>query len=133
MEQNAFFDIRAEVSKNRLYVILKGLFGDEDSKQAVEKTVAEVKKLMPGFSVITDISEFKPATAFALERIQRGQEAIAQQGVKRIIRVVDSHNITGQMQFKRMGKQVYKSVDPDIASSLQEAEALLDMRISKNL
>jgi hypothetical protein len=126
MEPNAFFDIYANLTKNRLYVVLKGVIGDDDSLLALEKTLAEVQKMKPGFSVITDISEFKPATAFALERIQLGQQAIAQQGVKRIVRIVDRSHITGQMQFVRMGKQVYSSVDPNIAESLAQAEAMLD-------
>ena len=76
--------------------------------------------------MITDISKFKPATAFALERIQQGQQAVAKQGVKRIIRIVDRSHITGQMQFVRMGKQVYDSVDPNTADSIAAAEAMLD-------
>jgi hypothetical protein len=122
----AFFDIRTDLPKNRLYVILKGFFPDEAARQASDKTIAEVKKLRPGFAVITDISEFKPATALALACIQQGQQAIAKQGVKRIIRIVDRTHITGQMQFLRMGKQVYDAVDANVATSLQEAEAMLD-------
>jgi len=126
MEKAAFFDIRADIPKNRLYVILEGYFGDQDSLLGMEKAIAEVKKLRPGFAVITDISEFKPATALALACIQQGQQAIAKQGVKRIIRIVDRTHITGQMQFLRMGKQVYDAVDANVATSLQEAEAMLD-------
>jgi hypothetical protein len=126
MERSTNIDVHADVVKNRLYITFTGSFNDEDSLSAMNKTLTEIKKMRPGFSVITDISHFKPATAKALERIQVGQQAIAKQGVRRIIRIVDRSHITGQMQFLRMGKQVYDSVDPNIATSVQEAEAMLD-------
>ena len=46
MEKAAFFDIRADIPKNRLYVILEGYFGDQDSLLGMEKAIAEVKKYL---------------------------------------------------------------------------------------
>ncbi len=124
---DASYTIRADRTKNRLYVILKGFFTEEQSHEALQTTLAELKKMKPGFSVITDISEFKPATQEVLERMQNGQKAIAASGVQRIVRVVDRKFITGQLQFLRQGKQIYQGQQEVVmAPSLEEAERLLD-------
>ncbi len=114
-------DIRADTSKNRLYLILAGTFEDEEMKQVADKTIAEVKKLRRGFDIINDISQCKPATIKGIDEIKRAQTAIKEGGVRRVIRIVGQSVTEGQ--FVRRSQEV--GYEADTASSIAEAEKML--------
>jgi hypothetical protein len=116
-------DIRADVARNRLYLVLIGFFQDDEVKTASDKCIAEASKLKPGFDVINDISQFKPASPKGAEEIKRAQLFIKQHGVKRVIRIVGDAVIT-QAQFSRQEKEV--GYNADTAATLAEAEKILD-------
>ncbi|MGA2158900.1 MAG: hypothetical protein ABSG90_06760 [Dehalococcoidia bacterium] len=114
-------DIRSDTAKNRLYLILAGTFDDSEMKQIADKTIVEVKKLRPGFDIINDISECKPATLKGIEEIKRAQLAIKEGKVKRVIRIVGQSVTEGQ--FVRKSQEV--GYDADTARSIAEAEKML--------
>ena len=116
-------DIRADVAKNRLYIVLGGFFKDDEVKAAADKCIAEVKKLKPGFVVINDIREFKPASPAGADEIKRAQIFVKQSGGAKIIRVV-GEAVLSQAQFERQAKEA--GVASDTAASVAEAEKLLD-------
>ncbi len=116
-------DIHADVAKNRLYMILGGFFQDEEVEKAVDKVMEEVNKLKPGFDVINDISEFKPASPKAAEEIKRGQLFVVQNGMRKTIRIF-GESVIAEAQFDRQSKASgYKA---DTAASIAEAERILD-------
>ena len=53
------FWARADVGKNRLYIVLQGFFLADETREAADATIAEAKKLRPGFDCINDISTAK--------------------------------------------------------------------------
>jgi hypothetical protein len=115
-------DLRADTSKNRLYVVLDGYFSDQQVKEACGKVIREVKKLKPGFTAINDISGFRPATPQGAAEMQRTQGVIMQAGLARVVRITGS--ALGEMQFRRTSRNA--GYAGDTAASIQQAEALLD-------
>ncbi|MGA2368708.1 MAG: hypothetical protein ABSF74_09110 [Dehalococcoidia bacterium] len=87
-------------------------------KEAADKTIVEVKKLKPGFDIINDISECKPATIKGIEEIKRAQLVIKEGGVRRVIRIV-GHSVT-EGQFARKSQEA--GYEADTAPSIAEAE-----------
>jgi len=116
--------IRADPVKNRLYLRLAGMMMDEDAKKVAETILAEIRKLRPGFAVINDISELKPASEKASEELRRAQDASAKAGVKRVIRVVGSKTITN-MQWNRTLREA-QGMNAETVATVEDAERLLD-------
>jgi hypothetical protein len=107
---------------NRLYLILSGFFSDEELKAAGDKTIQEAKKLRPGFAVINDISNFKPASAAGIAEVKRAQLFIMEHGAGKVVRVVGPAALTS-MQFSRTSKEV--GYQADAVASVEEAEKFL--------
>jgi hypothetical protein len=123
------FTVEADIQKNRLYSKMVGYFDYNEMKECTDKTISEVKKLKPGFDVITDLSEFKPVGQDTLDEVARGQAFLKKAGVRHAIRVEGKFKLTS-MQFSRMGKSV--DYVPDIVATREEAEKLLDDKIKQN-
>ena len=120
------YSIYANVSKNRLYLILHGFFTDDEVRKANERAIAEIKKLRPGFDIINDISDFKPATPVGAEDIKRSQIFANERGAKRIFRVVGKDMVASAiatMQFSRTSHTA--GYEADIVATVEEAEKLL--------
>lgn len=116
------FSARADVEKNRLYLVAKGFMTDDQMKAACELDIQELKKLKPGFDVISDVFELKAATPEGSEEIARVQKAFNEMGIGRNI-IIIKDPIT-QMQIERKGKE--SGVGHEHASSVEEAERMLD-------
>ena len=116
------YEIKSDLSKNRLFVTLSGFLTDEQMKTAADMVISETKKLKPGFSVINDISNFQPASKAGTEEIQKAQIFVKNNGAGRIVRIVKD-NALANMQFSRVTKTAGYNVDE--ATSVEEAEKLL--------
>lgn len=119
----ATYTVHADPLKNRLYLSFIGFFSDPLMKEACTKIEQEVLRLKPGFSVITDISQAKPATQAGNQLIERTQRFIADHGVGNVVRITSPRSVIIQHQFKRPSEGLYAS---RTASSLEEAERMLD-------
>jgi hypothetical protein len=117
------YDIQAKVAINRLYLSLRGSMSDDEAKEVADRVIQEIRKLRPGFTIINDISELKPASPAATEHLRRAQEASVRQGCGRVIRVVGSQAIT-QMQWSRTLKAAHHG-GAETASTVEEAERML--------
>lgn len=115
--------LRVDEKKNRLYLVLTGLMTDEEMTVAAEQTIAEVKKLHRGFTVLTDISQFRPMTKFGVEEVKRVGIFCAQHGMKATARIVGI-SATAHAQFARVAKENgYTAYN---VHSLEEADKVLD-------
>jgi hypothetical protein len=114
-------DIRADVMKNRLYLILAGFFDDSEMTGVADKCIAEVKKLKPGFDIINDISQCKSASDKGILELMRAQTFIKQSGVNKVVRITG--DIITQAQFSRQGKEA--GYDALTAASIADAEKML--------
>ncbi len=119
------YRISANQTKNRLYLQLKGFMEDQEIQAAAEVLISEVNKLKPGFDVINDVSEFKPATQQGSLVIARCQKYVVEHGVRHVMRVLGTNAIT-RMQFTRTAKNAGSDTLTSEVSSFQEAEKRLD-------
>lgn len=117
------YTIRADAQKNRLYVTLVGFFNHDLMKECTDKTIEEVKKLKPGFDVITDISQFKPVGQDAVDEVARGQAFFKQAGIRHGIRIEGQATLTSG-QFGRAAKTV--DYNPNVVPDIAAAEKLLE-------
>jgi hypothetical protein len=116
-------EVKADVVRNRLYVTLKGFSDDDEARQNAKRVVAEIAKLRPGFSVVSDISELKARTSGGTRGLEETIEAYRRHGVGRVVRVVGKE-VVGKMQFDRVSREAGLRVD--YVATLAEAERLLD-------
>lgn len=117
------FKVHADTIRNRLYLTLSGFFSAEESKACGDEAVVAIRKLKPGYDVVTDIAGFKPGTAEVAKDIERVQAHFKTTGARRGVRVVGS-NAAGSMQFARLATQAgFTSCN---VATLAEADKLLD-------
>ncbi|HSM50344.1 MAG TPA: hypothetical protein VLA75_02980 [Thermoanaerobaculia bacterium] len=119
------YECRVDAAKNRLYIRLRGFFR-ENEVGPLEGTLREaLDRLRPGFDVITDVSEFKPANPAAAEAIRRGGEMVKARGRRHAVRVVGGF-VAGLLQFKRLLGGVFSEKSVRYARTIPEAEQILD-------
>ncbi len=118
------YDIRTDSKKNRLYLTITDELNGVEAALAAEEVIQAIEDLTPGFTVIDNLSEALPISADATKHIKRAQLAIAEKGVKKVVRVVS--NIVGAMQMKRIQHETGVTYEVIQTTSLEEAERLLD-------
>lgn len=119
------YQIYANVSKNRLYLLLHGFFTDDEIHAAYEFIISEIKNLRTGFDVIIDISEFKPATPVGAEDIKRAQLFAKEHGARRIIRVVGKLKVASAISATQFSHTSYTDgYEADIVATVEKAEKL---------
>src|SRR5512135_414133 len=87
--------------KNRIYLRLEGFMPDEEVHQFVQEQIAAIKTMKPGFDVINDISNFKPASPEAAKEIERMLKFSDAYGTRYVMRVIGP-NVISRMQFDRL-------------------------------
>ena len=118
------YDVRANQAKNRLYLKLAGMMSEAEAKTVADTIIQEIAKLRPGWAVINDISELKPADEKATAHLKRAQEASAKAGCVRVVRVVGKQAITN-LQWNRTLSDA-QGMRADTAGTVADAERLLD-------
>lgn len=120
------FIAQSDMKKNRLYITLKGAFEEEEAKLAAGRVTDEIRRLQPGFSVVTDISMIKSSAVEAAEELIRIQKLLLQSGVKNIVRVVGQkiEQIVGKLQFDLASHD--SGIVAHTADTVAEADILLD-------
>lgn len=122
----ADWDMDVDEEMQRAYLTLDGHLEPEQHAEAADACERVAKSLDDGFDLINDMSTFKPGGEDAMEEIERGKTALAENGMAAAVRVT-SESTTGQMQFDRAGDGA-ESYAVAKAESIEEAEALLDKR-----
>jgi hypothetical protein len=117
------YEIELDLKKNCLYMKITGFLQEEDAKQMADTIILKAKKLEPGYTIINDISQCKPAPKEAFTHLKRGHSFVARHGVKRIIRVIG--NPVTAMQFNRAQRESQTDLEIIEVESLEEAERLL--------
>lgn len=122
------FGIRIDHVKNRLYITLPASFSREELHQFGDQVIEAVRRLKPGFTMVTDISVCQPMSVDKVEEVRRVGEFGRRMGMKAAVRVVGVSTIT-KMQFRRVSREVgYNSY---FADSLAAADALLDQELEQ--
>jgi hypothetical protein len=122
-------EIHADVVKNWFYITVRGKLTAVEASQVSEKTVAEAKKLKPGFGTISDISQFIPADEETRSIIQNTMVKIKGLGMGHVVRITSCDNFVSANQWQRSSRGVGYTASE--APNRDEAEKLL-ARIEKN-
>jgi hypothetical protein len=119
------FEIRINRRKNAILCILQGRLSFDDAERYAKKVREGIARLKPGYTVISDLTDYTPSQDDARAVLQEAIEfSIAGQS-GRVIRIVsDSVGAqVGNIQFTRAARQ--QGYQVEVVSSLAEAQALL--------
>lgn len=119
------FKIKANPSKNYLYMFLDGFLNDDEILQAADTARAEARKLSPGFTIINNIGSYKPATQKAFDIIAQTQRYLWDIGAVRVIRIV-GQNILGKYQWRRTQSQSQAAFEVIEVESLTDAQKIVE-------
>ena len=98
------YETSADIDRQILNVKLAGFLKSDETAKAAAAVMGEAAKLAPGFTVITDLSEFTPAKAEDTGAIQSVMEFLAEKGLKRAILITGGKGL-GKLQFDRLRNQ----------------------------
>jgi len=112
------------LAKNRMVLSLKGKTDLDELNAWSADLLSQLKKLKPGFGVISDILECHPTTEEGRMVIQETQKKAKDLGMGNVVRIVEKSNIVTAMQWQRSSRAVGYSASE--AASVAEAEKLLD-------
>jgi MFS superfamily sulfate permease-like transporter len=116
------YNVHADPGKNRLYLTLSGYMALPEIQEAAAALDREVHKLRPGFSVIHDVSTFRPANDEGADVIAAAQKAVAARGMRMVVRVITAES--ARLPMERSSQEAwYKAL---VAEDRTEADRLLD-------
>jgi hypothetical protein len=104
---------------------LRGFSSDEEMAQHVTRVAAEVRRLKPGFLMISDISQMKSATPNGTKMLQDIMLHYKKHGIAKIIRIVGD-DVIAKGQFNRLAKDA--GIPVHYVSTREEAEKLATAR-----
>ncbi|MFC6976427.1 hypothetical protein ACFQL1_19910 [Halomicroarcula sp. GCM10025709] len=69
----ARYDVIADQGQNTLHLVLQGQLTDDEVERLAVEAVTSARHLSPGFTVITDVSEFDPHSTVVVEPLVRAR------------------------------------------------------------
>lgn len=116
--------VYVDKQKNRIYLTLEGFHDTEEAKRMRDLYREAIRNCQPGFTVLADVSRYKPGPPEIQEIHSEAVKAAEAAGVRRVARVVGGTPLGG-MQIDRIarGEGGYEARNFKTA---QEAEAFLD-------
>ena len=115
------FSIQENTLKNRLYVSLGGVKVN-DTNAVVNAMVKKSSKLQKGFTVLLDLTKFRPTSEIVTHQVCMGLEFMEEQGMGKAVRVFQSLETKMDMDvFCQSPGSEFQT-----ASSILEAEKALD-------
>ncbi|WP_027360178.1 hypothetical protein [Desulforegula conservatrix] len=115
----------ADLSKNRLYIILGTVSSEDETRFLVNRVLNEVKKLRHGFTCITDLREFSLSNGINDDFMQDCQEILWEGGIRKAIRITGVPDTGFCFDFEKKSK-VWPAYQTDQVFSMEEAESSLD-------
>ncbi len=126
--ESIMYKVKKDVGKNRLYIVLSGIFPISDAKNAKELILKEIEDLQPNFDVINDISQFIRGQEEAGKVLQDIMLLLIDKKVNRIVRVIGESK-TGLIQFANFSLQI-ESYKLKYLPTMKDAEEYLDKKES---
>ncbi|MBN1880662.1 MAG: hypothetical protein JW885_00700 [Deltaproteobacteria bacterium] len=122
---NEFYEIHIDREKNRCYIAFKGYWKSIDDVPDIKADLTKFPKmLMPNFTTLTDIREFKTPAPEVMEAFIEAQKENAKFAYRKAARVVT------QPLEKMAAERVWKGsgIEGEMAlfNSIEEADAWLD-------
>lgn len=118
------FEVKANLDKNRLYIVL-GKGDENDIRKLINKITTSVAGLSEGFSCLVDIRnmdiKYTEKEVYTMELIMGG---LVDAKMGRVVRVVSKSNKLSQMKMEKESRALGYRARP--ASTVEEAEKILD-------
>jgi hypothetical protein len=118
------FSTRVDVSRNRIYFTIAGYLTVEQAERLRDEYRAAVLKCKPGFTVLTNVVDYKPGSREVQDLVISCAEIDGEAGCRRVARVVGDKPLGG-MQIDRLASSV-ATYPARHFSTIEEAEAYLD-------
>jgi hypothetical protein len=116
--------VRIDIMKNRIYLTMVGFHDLAEATRMADLYIEAMQKCEPGFSVLVDVSQYKPGAA-AIEPVHaRVAHAAKAAKIGRVARVVGSSPLGG-MQIDRIVRTETDREAKHFATR-EEAEAYLN-------
>ncbi|HJV49461.1 MAG TPA: hypothetical protein VJ549_09320 [Geothrix sp.] len=116
------FRVASDPDRNRLYITLSGYVEGSERQEATKAILAEAAKLVPGFDVITDITDLHATNKEGFKDFLRAKSALKLKGAGHTIRV--ARIPLSRIQLQRISEEA--GYQQDHARSLEEADGMLD-------
>lgn len=121
--------VRIDTKKNRIYITIGRLAGEEEMAAIVEKIQMECALLKPGFTCLTDLRDYEVWDDVFDKYIKRAQEILVAAGMYKVVRVRRKMGTLAHFQFDNTSYEV--GYHADSVTDLDEAERILDSEASK--
>jgi hypothetical protein len=116
--------VRVDEAKNRIYLVLEGFHDMEEAVRMREAYREAIAKCRPGFTVLADVSNYKPG-AGDVQSVHAEAVKIAEDaGISRVARLVGEKPLGG-MQIERIARSKGHYLAQHFTDA-EEAEAFLD-------
>ena len=116
--------VRVDSEKNRIYLYLEGFHDLEEATRIRDLYAQAIARCRPGFTVLADVSHYKPGAADVQEIHAQAIRAAEEAGVSKVARVVGKTPLGG-MQIDRIARREAGYTSRNFATH-EEAEAFLD-------
>ncbi len=116
--------VRLDGEKNRIYLYLEGFHDLEEATRMRDLYKDAIAACRPGFTVLADVSRYKPGHAEVQEIHAQAVKLAAEAGLSKVARVVGKTPLGG-MQIDRIARSESKYEARNFATH-KEAEAYLD-------
>ncbi len=118
-------------AKNRMHLMLEGKVDAAELKEWSDDLLSKLKKLKPGFSVISEILNCQPTTEQVRQMLVETQRQVKELGLGNAVRIVTKNNYVTANQWQRSSRSVgYVAME---AETVDAANKLLDEMENKNL
>ncbi len=115
---------QANFLKNRMHLKIEGKVDVPEMKAWSNDLLTQLKKLKPGFSVISEILNCQPTTEEGRQILVETQGKAKELGMNNVVRIVKLNNAVTANQWQRSSRSVgYIAMEAD---SVEKAEKLLD-------
>jgi hypothetical protein len=118
------FLARVDAEKNRIYFKITGYLTLDQAEQLREDYRSAVARCKPGFTVLTDVVDYKPGSPEVQDIVVSCAEIDGNAGCSKVARVVGNKPLGG-MQIDRLASSV-ATYPARHFSTVAEAEAYLD-------
>ncbi|HPH94701.1 MAG TPA: hypothetical protein PKW33_09305 [Anaerolineaceae bacterium] len=117
-------EVKVNTNKNRLYLTIKGRYTVPEITEVATLITGEAKKLKANFGIVSDISEFVPASEEVRLIMQDTMKKLKDMGLGHVVRVIKSDAVVAANQWQRTSRAAGYTADQ--AETVAEADKKLD-------
>lgn len=111
-------------AKNRMHLKVEGKVDVAEMQQWSDDLLSKLKKLKPGFGVISEILNCQPTSEEGRQILVDTQRKAKEIGMGHVVRIVKSTNFVAAAQWQRSSRSVgYTALEAD---SIEAANIILD-------